>query len=168
MNQDTYVPGYAPTVIDDGMKTFAIPAPSLGVGTGVAPQSWNLFGDTLQDGFQFSDLGSWGKNLMGGVQQGLGAVGQNLGTQIENNHTNLPEANQFGNIMGGLQTLSGLYGGYKQLSMANKQFDAQKDMWNKSWDASKKNINEGLEYRSLLRNNNNSSKAQKDMDKYSV
>ena len=70
--------------------------------------------------------------------------------------------------MGGIQTAANLYGGYKQLKLANKQFEQQKDMWNKTWDASKKNINENLEYRSQLRHNGNASRVNDDKKKYLV
>ena len=160
MNKDFYIPGYEPNNSIPGMTTYAAPAPSL---TSNMPK-WSLFGDTL-------------KNIWGGAQQGFNALGQNpqlqyakdqLGQGITDNHTNVPDVNKFGNIMGGIQTAANLYGGYKQLKLAGKQFEQQKDMWNKTWNASRKNINENVEYRSQLRNNGNVSRVNDDKEKYSV
>ena len=173
MNKDFYIPGYEPNNSIPGMTTYGAPAPSL---TSNMPK-WSLFGDTLKDGFQFGDSSQIGKNIWGGVQQGFNALGQNpqlqyvkdqLSQGITNNHTNVPDVNKFGNIMGGIQTAANLYGGYKQLKLANKQFEQQKDMWNKTWDDSKKNINENLEYRSQLRHNGNASRVNDDKKKYLV
>lgn len=165
MNQDTYVPGYEPQGY----------TPITPIQNAQAP--WSLLGNTQANGFQLGDLGTIGQNLWSGAQQGFSSLNTNpqldylkkqLGQGFTDNYTNVPDANKFGNIMGGLQTIGGLYSGYKQLNMANKQFDMQKDMWNKSWDAAKKNTNESLEYRSLLRNNNNKAKSKEDMKKYSI
>lgn len=173
MNNDFYIPGYEPNNSIPGMTTYGAPAPSL---TSNLPK-WSLFGDTLKDGFQFGDLSQIGKNMWGGAQQGFNNLSQNpqlqyakqqLGQGITDNHTNVPDVNKFGNIMGGIQTAANLYGGYKQLKLAGKQFAAQKDMWNKTWDASKKNINEGVENRAKLRHNNNEAMVKQDKDKYSV
>lgn len=114
---------------------------------------------------------SWG-NLWDQAKVGLGGAANSMyndfGQAVENNHTNLSDSNKFGNIMGGIQTAAGLYSGFKQLGLAQDQYKLQKDTWNKTWDASKKNINESIEYRSKLRNNGNAANTQKDIDKYSV
>ena len=168
MNKDFYIPGYEPQGYQAPMSITPI---------NNAMPKWNLFGDTLKDGFQFGDLSQIGKNMWGGAQQGFNSLSESpqlqyakdqLGQGITDNHTNVPDANKFGNIMGGIQTAAGLWGGYKQLKLAGKQFEAQKDMWNKTWDASKKNMNENVEYRSQLRNNGNASRVDDDKKKYSV
>lgn len=84
------------------------------------------------------------------------------------NHEEVPGQNKFNNIWGAVNTLRGTYSGIKQLRMANKQFKLQRNAWNKSWDATRKNTNEALEYRSKMRHNNDTRKVAEDMKKYGI
>lgn len=111
-----------------------------------------------------------GKSLLGNayyskpVQTGL-AEGKEF---YKRNHAEVPDKQKFNNIWGAINTIGGIYSGVKQLRMANKQFKMQRDMWNKSWDATRKNTNEALEYRSSLRNNGDAAKVAEDMKKYGI
>jgi hypothetical protein len=132
-----------------------------------------LFGNSWspQGGDYSSQPFSWGNmwnQAKSGISGAANAFASDFGQSVQNNHTDLPDSNKFGNIMGGIQTAAGLYGGFKQLGLAQDQFDLQKDTWQKTWDASTKNINESVEYRSKLRNNGNAAATQADIDKYSV
>ena len=97
-------------------------------------------------------------------------VGSNLLNSdfVNENHNNLSAQNQFGNLWGGLQALSGLYNGFKQMRLADKQFDMQRDAWNKSWDANRKQINEAVSTRAGLKFGDNAEKRAEYTKKYSV
>ena len=130
---------------------------------------------TWGSAFQSFRNGDVGLSDLGGM---LGSraksFGQGIGSNISNNefyqqnHGNLSAKNQFGNIWGGLQALTGLYGGFKQGRLADKQFNMQRDAWNKSWDANKKQINEAVSTRAGLKFGDNTDKRAEYTKKYSV
>lgn len=130
---------------------------------------------TWGSAFQSFRNGDVGLSDLGGM---LGSraksFGQGIGSDISNNefyqqnHGNLSAENQFGNLWGGLQALAGLYGGFKQARLADKQFNMQKDAWNKSWDANKKQINEAVSTRAGLKFGDNTEKRDNYTKQYSV
>lgn len=130
--------------------------------------NWNFIGDTLQDNFQLADIGAWGKNLMGATRQSLNNYGQGALSEYNKNFTDMPDANKYNTAFAGIQSLAGLYGGYKQMKMADKQYDMQKDMWNKSWDANRKSVNEAVGYRAANRFNGRPEEAANFKKEYSV
>lgn len=117
-----------------------------------------------------SNLLDLGKSLTGNVFYSKPVQGAiNEGKEFySRNHGNVPDQQRFNNIWGAINTIGSVYGGVKQLRLANKQFKMQKDVWNKTWDATRKNTNEALEHRSKLRNNNDASKVSEDMKKYGI
>lgn len=86
----------------------------------------------------------------------------------QKNHGDLSAQNQFGNLWGGLQALAGLYSGFKQTRLADKQFNMQRDAWNKSWDANKKQINEAVSTRAGLKFGDDTEKRANYTKQYSV
>lgn len=145
----------------------------------------NNFNNQITDGFSVSNsvtpsLGSAFKGWMNGDASGmdfaglLGDKAKTIGSNIldsdfvNSNHNNLSAQNQFGNLWGGLQALSGLYNGFKQTRLADKQFDMKKDAWNKSWDANKKQINEAVSTRAGLKFGDNAEKRAEYTKQYSV
>ena len=126
------------------------------------------------------NVGSAFKGWMNGETSGmdfaglLGDKAKTMGSNLLNsdfvneNHNNLSAQNQFGNLWGGLQALAGLYSGFKQTRLADKQFGMQRDAWNKSWDANKKQINEAVSTRAGLKFGDNSEKRAEYTKKYSV
>lgn len=129
------------------------------------------FGSAFQS-FRDGDVGL--SDLGGMLGSRAKSFGQGIGSDISNNefyqqnHGNLSAQNQFGNLWGGLQALAGLYGGFKQSRLADKQFDMQKDAWNKSWDANKKQVNEAVSSRAGLKFGDNTEKRAEYTNKYSV
>ena len=77
-------------------------------------------------------------------------------------------ADRMNTVFGGLQTLGNLYAGLRGVSLANKQFKQQQDQWNKTWDATKKGLNESLAVRSYNRNNGNMAAVKRDQERYGV
>ena len=149
----------------------------------------NNFNNQITDGFSINNsvTPSWGSafdsfrsgeaglNDLGGM---LGSkartFGQGIESDLANNqtyqdmHGGLSAKGQFGNIWGGLQALTGLYGALKQSRMANKQYDLQNDMWKKSWDANKKSVNESVDLRAANRYNENPEARAAHVAKYSI
>lgn len=145
----------------------------------------NNFNNQITDGFSINNSvtpslgsafssftnGDVGLRDLGGM---LGDKAKTMGSNLLNsdfvnsNHNNLSAQNQFGNLWGGLQALSGLYSGLKQTRLADKQFGMQKDAWNKSWDANKKQINEAVSTRAGLKFGDDSEKRAEYAKKYSV
>ena len=130
--------------------------------------TWGSAFQSFRDGDAgLSDLGG----MLGSKAK---SFGQGIGSDISNNefyqqnHGNLSAENQFGNLWGGLQALAGLYGGFKQSRLADKQFNMQKDVWNKSWDANKKQINEAVSTRAGLKFGDNTEKRAEYTKNYSV
>lgn len=135
---------------------------------GMKPANWNIIGDSLQDGFQMGDMGQWGKNLFGAAKDTVAnsatvQTGQELWGGLDN-------AGKFGTIFSGLETLGGLYKGFKGMQMAKDQMSMQKDMWNKSWEANKKQFNESVSSRAQGRHNgyNDQQKRDEYTKKYSI
>ena len=116
---------------------------------------------SLGSAFSSFTNGDVGLRDLGGM---LGDKAKTMGSNLLNsdfineNHNNLSAQNQFGNLWGGLQALAGLYSGFKQTRLADKQFDMQRDAWNKSWDANKKQINEAVSTRAGLKFGDNPDK----------
>lgn len=130
--------------------------------------TWGSAFQSFRDGdVGLSDLGG----MLGSKAK---SFGQGIASDITNNefyqqnHGNLSAQNQFGNLWGGLQALAGLYGGFKQGRLADKQFNMQKDAWNKSWDANKKQINEAVSTRAGLKFGDNTEKRAEYTKNYSV
>lgn len=130
--------------------------------------TWGSAFQSFRDGdVGLSDLGG----MLGSKAK---SFGQGIASDISNNefykqnHGDLSAKNQFGNIWGGLQSLSGLYGTFKQSRMADKQYNMQKDMWNKSWDANKKSVNEAVDLRAASRFNERPEERAAHVAKYSI
>ena len=121
--------------------------------------------------FQSFRDGDVGLSDLGGM---LGSRAKTMGSNLINsdfineNHNNLSAQNQFGNLWGGLQALTGMYSGFKQARLADKQFGMQRDAWNKSWDANKKQINEAVSTRAGLKFGDNAEKRAEYTKQYSV
>lgn len=135
---------------------------------GIKPVDWNIIGNTLQDGFQLGDMGQWGQNLFGAAKDTVAnsataQTGQELWGGLD-------AAGKFGTIFSGLETLGGLYKGFKGMQMAKDQMAMQKDMWNKSWDANKKQFNESVASRAQGRYNGYNDQQKRDdyNKKYSI
>lgn len=124
------------------------------------------------DSFRSGDVGL--SDLGGMLGSRIKSFGQGIDSTLSNNefyqqnHGNLSAKNQFGNLWGGLQALTGLYSGIKQMRLADKQYDMQKDMWNKSWDANKKSVNESVDLRAANRFNENPEARKAHVAKYSI
>ena len=130
--------------------------------------TWGSAFQSFRDGdVGLSDLGG----MLGSKAK---SFGQGIVSDVSNNkmyqdmHGNLSAKNQFGNIWGGLQALTGLYGMFKQSRMADKQYGMQKDMWNKSWDANRKTVNESVDLRAANRFNERPEEKAAHVKKYSI
>ena len=77
---------------------------------------------------------------------------------------------KFSTVWGGLQTLGNMYGTYKGFQMAKDQQRFQKDMWNKTWEANKKQFNEAVGARADSRYNTAADQEERKAhkDKYSI
>lgn len=130
--------------------------------------SWGSAFDSVTNGDAgLSDLGGMLGSRFKSFGQGIGSNLSNNET-FQNMHGNLSAKNQFGNLWGGLQALTGLYSGIKQMRLADKQYDLQNDMWNKSWDANKKSVNESVDLRAANRFNEDPNKRKEHVAKYSI
>lgn len=130
--------------------------------------TWGSAFQSFRDGdVGLSDLGG----MFGSKAK---SFGQGIASDVTNNefyqknHGDLSAKNQFGNIWGGLQALTGLYGAFKQSRMADKQYGMQKDMWNKSWDANRKSVNESVDLRAANRFNERPEERAAHVKKYSI
>lgn len=134
---------------------------STNFGQGISPM------DTLSQYFKgnasLRDFGSVASNSI--QESPLYQSGKDI---YQKNHGDLSAKNQFGNIWGGLQALTGLYGAFKQSRMADKQYGMQKDMWNKSWDANRKSVNESVDLRAANRFNERPEERAAHVKKYSI
>lgn len=72
-----------------------------------------------------------------------------------------------GTILGGLQGIGQLIGGFKQMKMAKDMFNHQKMQWEKTWEASKNAFNESLETRSHNKYNGTAA-SRRNYDKYKL
>lgn len=134
---------------------------STNFGQGISPMQ------TLSQFFRGNaSLSDFGSVASSSIQQSpLYQSGKDM---YQKNHGDLSAQNQFGNLWGGLQALAGLYSGFKQTRLADKQFDMQRDAWNKSWDANKKQINEAVTTRAGLKFGDNPEKRAQYTKQYSV
>lgn len=129
------------------------------------------FGSAFQS-FRDGDVGL--SDLGGMFGSKAKSFGQGIASDVSNNefykqnHGDLSAKNQFGNIWGGLQALTGLYGAFKQSRMADKQYGMQKDIWNKSWDANRKSVNESVDLRAANRFNERPEERAAHVKKYSI
>ena len=169
----------SPNVLPD----YSINAPTTGVtnNTYVSPTAvnpgtsstyntglWQGFKNIFGDGYQ---KGDFGKAVNHGMNWGMSSAPENIpgaGRVISNYRTDMAAPNRFNTIFGGIQTLGNLWSGIKQTRMAEQQANMQRDMWNKTWNAQKNQINDASAYRAMLRNNGNAQAAQKEYDKTKI
>lgn len=172
---------------------FTLPTPQADNSWFDSWQTNNLmdsYGDAFTGGFSpdsYGALSDWGSlNLGGPATTFTGKLGEawngftnkasQLGTSISNSRPvqsflNMPGTEQLNAIAGGITALNGVWNGYNQNKMANKQFNFQKDVWNQQWGASKKQYNTGLEDRQRARVASNPNAYQSVgsyMDKYGL
>ena len=168
----------SPNVLPD----YSINAPATGVtnNTYVSPTQvnpganayntglWQGFKNIFGDGYQ---KGDFGKAVNHGMNWGMSSAPENIpgvGKAIGDYRTDMTAPNRFNTIFGGIQTLGNLWSGVKQTRMAEQQANMQHDMWNKTWNAQKNQINDASAYRAMLRNNGNAQAAQKEYDKTKI
>lgn len=149
---NTYV---SPTQVNPGANAY---------NTGL----WQGFKNIFGDGYQ---RGDFGKAANHGMNWGTSTAPENIpgvGKAIGDYRTDMTAPNRFNTIFGGIQTLGNLWSGIKQTRMAEQQANMQRDMWNKTWNAQKNQINDASAYRAMLRNNGNTEAAQKEYDKTKI
>ena len=122
------------------------------------------------DGFQVSDIRD-SLSILGGNLGEAGKVMSNkLGAATDSTWGKLSGGEKLNTVWGGLQTLGNMYGSFKGFQLAKEQMNYQKDMWNKTWEANKKQFNESVSARADSRYNTAADqedrKAHK--DKYSI
>ena len=151
--------------ISGSFSTDVTPNYSMGIGNYTAPASeaMNYLGGQFKEG-----------NIMGGLNDFMGYGADALGNTAIGQAVNrvadtgkelwggLDNADKFGTIFSGLETLGGLYKGFKGMQMAKDQMAMQKDMWNKSWDANKKQFNESVASRAQGRFNGYNDQQKRD------
>lgn len=159
--------------ISGSFSTDVTPNHSMGIGNYTAPmgEAMNHLGGQFKEG-----------NIMGGLNDIMGygadriadtAIGQSVNRAAQTGQElwgGLDAAGKFGTVFSGLETLGGLYKGFKGMQMAKDQMAMQKDMWNKSWDANKKQFNESVASRAQGRHNgyNDQQKRDEYKNKYSI
>ena len=164
----------SPTVLPD-YSTVSTPATFVSP-TEVRPNTatnynvglWDGFKNIFSDGIQKSDFG---KAATHGLKWGMSTSPENIpgaGSVVKDYRTDMTAPNRFNTIFGGIQTLGNLWSGIKQTKMAEQQANMQRDMWNKTWNAQKSQINDASAYRAMLRNNGNTQAAQKEYDKTKI
>ena len=129
---------------------------------------WQGFKNIFGDGYQ---RGDFGKATTHGMNWGMSTAPENIpgvGKAVSDYRTDMTAPNRFNTIFGGIQTLGNLWSGIKQTRMAEQQANMQRDMWNKTWNAQKNQINDASAYRAMLRNNGNTEAAQKEYDKTKI
>lgn len=143
------------------------------VGGYAAPlnEAFSYTGDQFKNGNVMgglNDLLGYGTDRLANTQ--LGQVVGNVADTGQELWGGLDAAGKFGTVFGGLQTLGGLYQGFKGMQMMKDQMAMQQDMWNKSWEANKKQFNESVESRAAGKYNSQASKTQRDeyQKKYSI
>ena len=149
---NTYV---SPTQVNPGANAY---------NTGLWQGFKNIFGDGYQKG-------DFGKATRHGMNWGMSSAPENIpgvGKVVGDYRTDMTAPNRFNTIFGGIQTLGNLWSGIKQTRMAEQQANMQRDMWNKTWNAQKNQINDASAYRAMLRNNGNAEAAQKEYDKTKI
>ena len=164
----------SPTVLPD-YSTVSAPATFVSP-TEVRPNTatnynvglWDGFKNIFSDGIQKSDFG---KAVNHGMNWGMSSAPENIpgvGKAVTDYRTDMTAPNRFNTIFGGIQTLGNLWSGIKQTRMAEQQANMQRDMWNKTWNTQKNQINGASAYRAMLRNNGNAQAAQKEYDKTKI
>ena len=129
---------------------------------------WQGFKNIFGDGYQ---RGDFGKAATHGMNWGMSTAPESIpgvGKAVSDYRTDMTAPNRFNTIFGGIQTLGNLWSGIKQTRMAEQQANMQRDMWNKTWNAQKNQINDASAYRAMLRNNGNTEAAQKEYDKTKI
>ena len=129
---------------------------------------WQGFKNIFGDGYQ---KGDFGKSVNHGMNWGMSSAPENIpgvGKAVTDYRTDTTAPNRFNTIFGGVQTLGNLWSGIKQTRMAEQQANMQRDMWNKTWNTQKNQINDASAYRAMLRNNGNAQAAQKEYDKTKI
>ena len=152
VTNNTYV---SPTQVNPSASTY---------NTGLWQGFKNIFGDGYQKG-------DFGKAATHGMNWGMSTAPENIpgvGKAIGDYRTDMTASNRFNTIFGGIQTLGNLWSGIKQTRMAEQQANMQRDMWNKTWNAQKNQINDASAYRAMVRNNGNAQAAQKEYDKTKI
>lgn len=135
-------------------------------------------GGILGDGYQSGDLGQigsafgqWGNDMKATWNDS--AVGQkvnNFTGEVANEWGDLSLGEQANTLWGGLQTIGNMYSKFKTYQLGKEQMNLQKDMWNKTWDANKRQFNEAVSSRADGRYNtvDNRDKRQAHKDQYSI
>lgn len=156
--------------------------PNFTVKTPITP-SWstgwdhikNTASDAFSDGFQLQDLNQIGSAVgdFGNLtrQRVVDAINNNPAVDMaKEGWGQLSGPEKFNTVWGGLQSLGNLYGTFKGLQMAKDQQRFQKDMWNKTWDANKKQFNEAVGARADSRYNTaaDQEERQAHKNKYSI
>lgn len=179
---DSYVSGYEPAGYTD---------PNYGgwsswdTASGAAPTMkdfnqiyMNDMRNVFSDGIQSEDFGAmrnifseWGSNAVDMAKNtGAGKAVRGATDASGEVWGELSAPEKFNTVWGGLQSLGKMYGTYKGFQMAKDQMGLQKDMWNKTWDANKKQFNEAVSTRADSRYNtvDNRDKRQSHKDQYSI
>lgn len=135
-------------------------------------------GGILGDGYQSGDLGQiggalgqWGNDMKATWNDS--AVGQKVGNltgKISDQWGDLSLGEQASTLWGGLESMGKLYSNYKSYQLGKEQMNLQKDMWNKTWDANKKQFNEAVSARADSRYNtvDNRDKRKAHKDQYAI
>ena len=135
-------------------------------------------GTTLGDGLQRGDagqiggaIGQWGNDMKTIWNDSpLGQKVSNFTGEVANEWGDLSLGEQANTIWGGLQSLGNMYSKYKAYQLGKDNMRMQKDMWNKTWDANKRQFNEAVSARADSRYNtvDNRDKRQTHKDQYSI
>ena len=107
------------------------------------------------------------QNIANNGYQGMDLARQGFGS-LKQGWGDLSLNQKFNTGIGAAQSLFGMYSGFKQLGMAKKQMEQQRNQWNQTWDATTKGLNEASELRAKLRNNGVKSGVDRDVKKYKV
>lgn len=133
---------------------------------------------TLGDGYQKGDLGQiggafgqWGNDMKAVWNDSpVGQKVSNIAGDVSNQWGDLSLGEQASTLWGGLESMGKLYSNYKSHQLGKEQMNLQKDMWNKTWDANKKQFNEAVSARADSRYNtvDNRDKRKAHKDKYAI
>lgn len=181
-DQDTYVPGFKPEgYVEPDYRGWS----AWNTSTGLEPTMkdfnqihMNDLRNVFSDGLQKQDFGAmkdifseWGTNALDMAKNtGAGKAVRGATDAAGEVWGELSAPEKFNTVWGGLQTLGNMYGSYKGFQMAKDQMRFQKDMWNKTWDANKKQFNEAVGARADSRYNTaaDQKERQAHKDKYSI
>lgn len=181
-DQDTYVPGYAPAgYIEPDLRGWS----AWDTASGLEPTMRDLnqihmndVRNVFSDGWQLDDIGSlrdifknWRTDASDmATNTGVGKAVRGATDATSELWGELSGPEKFSTVWGGLQTLGNMYGTYKGFQMAKDQQRFQKDMWNKTWEANKKQFNEAVGARADSRYNTAADQEERKAhkDKYSI